>query len=119
MEKDLIKAIADLGAIIKNAGVNRRGKMVGFKFQQPQTFNFTAMGNGRGLNHFSIRNTGNHNVIIEDTNEVIPPDEIFVIESTIAVMNDNFKVSFGENTTADPSNQQAIVRYIVDYDNLV
>ena len=77
------------------------------------SLNFMEMSNEQGILHLSIYNSGDTNLIIDDaTQQRILPDESFVVESSVALVNTSFRLKFEKNPTN--KNNLAFVRYIVE-----
>lgn len=74
------------------------------------------MSGGKGIHHMTIRNTGTYDVILEDAQEVLMPNDVFVIESNIGIMNDAFPIRFNEHQEGDEPKKECVMRYIVEYE---
>lgn len=78
-------------------------------------FNLKELGKGRGVRNFTIRNTGDHQLILSDNGEVIRPGESFTILGNNRVENTDFGVQIG---IIDPSatglRKEYVVRYMLD-----
>jgi len=93
----------------------KKGIMRGVKFQEKIAFNLDKISDGRGVYHFTLRNTGNTDIIVDDhTQEVIKPGEVWLIESDVAIMNDNMKFKFGPYNSVDPQVKEGVARYVVN-----
>lgn len=91
------------------------------RFSNNRNLNLKDMGNGKGIRQLTIRNIGDHFVILDDTKEVIPSGGSFTIFHNNRVVNERFPIVFGEidpNSAAAINNttptKDAIVRYLVD-----
>lgn len=91
------------------------------RFGNNRNLNLKDMGNGRGVRQLTIRNIGDHIVILGDTKEIIPSGASFTIFHNNRVVNERFPVVFGDvdpNSPAALNNstptKDAIVRYLID-----
>lgn len=90
---------------------DKKGIMRGLRLQDKTAFNLGKISDGRGVYHFTIRNTGKADLIVDDhTQEVIKPGETWMIETDVAIMNDNLKFKFSGEGIKD-----AIARYVVNF----
>lgn len=90
---------------------DKKGIMRALRFQDKTTFNLNKLSDGRGVYHFTVRNVGTANLIIDDTTqEIIAPGETWVLESTVAIMNDLLKFKFSGDGIKD-----AIARFVIDF----
>lgn len=92
---------------------NIKTRMIGEKFSNNRTLNLKAMGNGKGVRHLTIRNTGTSDLIVnDDAVETIPPNSTFVINSIFLITNESLELIFSGVGT-----KEAIVRYLVDVED--
>jgi hypothetical protein len=87
------------------------------KFSNNRIFNLKKLGNGKGVRNFTLRNTGDYQIIIKDINEIIGYQESFTIISNARVANEKFEIEFGVVDPLSPAItpiREAIARYLVD-----
>jgi hypothetical protein len=94
---------------------NVKTKLVGLVFSSNQNYDLKKLGNGKGVRHLTVRNTGEVNIIIQDIFEVIPPGQAFTINSPLLVTNEKFALKFDNESASE--NKQGVIRYLVDQEN--
>lgn len=93
--------------------INLQTKTVGFAFSNDRNFDMKALGNGRGVRHFTIQNTGECDILINDaTQQIIKPGLSYTENALFLCVNEKFEIKFINPSAANPPN--AIVRYRVD-----
>lgn len=92
--------------------LNIQTKMRSEKFSNNRTLNLKALGNGRGVRHLTIRNTGKATLRIGDeAQELLVEGSTFTINSMFLVTNESLELTFVD---ADGVQKEAIMRYLVD-----
>lgn len=92
-----------------------KGTLVRELVSEDRVFDFDKMSNGLGIRHFSFRNMGDTAVVFDDaTREAVLPDETFVIESEIDIVQTVLRIRFDEDDTH--RNNALAVRYIIPLD---
>lgn len=89
----------------------KKGKLATILLTQNTNLNFIDLSNGIGISHLTIENIGEAVLLIDDVSQQkIFTNEVFVIESPLPLINQNFGIRFlGKNP-------KAIIRYIVEID---
>ena len=88
-----------------------KGLLNGIRITGDIVFDFFNDTHQRGVISFSLKNTGQTTLIIDDdVREEIAPGQFFFIESNVALVNTAFRISF--KNEAGKTNE-AIIRYIV------
>lgn len=88
-----------------------KGLLNGIRITSDIVFDFFNDTQQRGVISFSLKNTGQTTLIIDDdVREEIAPGQFFFIESNVALVNTAFRIAF--KNEAGKTNE-AIIRYIV------
>ncbi|WP_448826702.1 hypothetical protein [Capnocytophaga bilenii] len=88
-----------------------KGLLNGIRITGDIVFDFFNDTQQRGVISFSLKNTGQTTLIIDDdVREEIAPGQFFFIESNVALVNTAFRIAF--KNEAGKTNE-AIIRYIV------
>lgn len=92
----------------------KKGLLSDFLITQDTDLNLLQITQGKGVIHLSIYNGGTSVLIIDDsTQQEIEPDNVFVVESLIPIVNTSFRLKFKkENGKVN----RVFVRYIVETD---
>lgn len=85
------------------------------KSSTSRVFNLKELGGGKGVRNFTVRNTGDHQLILTDNGEIIRPGEAFTILGNSRVINQDFGVDIGIlDPDATGNLKEYVVRYVLD-----
>lgn len=98
-----------------NTQTRPKGRLVRLRINEDILFDFNRISKEQGIYYLTVSNKGTSQLYINDaTQELILPDEHFVVESDIPIINSEFSVRF-EKTSQEQHND-AIISYIVVLD---
>ena len=93
--------------------MQRIGKLVTKLITQDEILDFSESSQGNGVLSLTIQNIGNATLILEDGSmQEILPDDAFVVECDIPIINPSVRVSFKREAGKD--DRRAVVRYIYE-----
>jgi len=110
----------DILNVLRQLLYGKECKTMAARFSNNQSFNFKTMGGGKGIRNFTIRNTGNYLIHIDDIDEVIREGETFtIITGDNRVIDEAFIIRFGDldpDTTVNPANavKEGVARWLID-----
>lgn len=85
------------------------------KSSNSRVFDLKQMGGGKGVRNFTIRNTGDYQIILTDNGEIIRPGEAFTIIGNSRIANTDFGVDIGSlDPGATGTVKEYVVRYVLD-----
>lgn len=85
------------------------------KSSTSRVFNLKDLGNGKGVRNFTIRNTGDYQLVLTDNGEIIRPGEAFTIIGNSRIANTDFGVEIGDlDPGATGTVREYVVRYVLD-----
>lgn len=88
----------------------KKGHLITLVFTDDQLFDFEQITGGKGAMWLTIENLGDAPLIIDDVSQQeILPQESFVVECPVAMINSDFRVKFKEG-----DKPKAVLRYFLE-----
>lgn len=110
-----MKTLSDIYKLLEILILGTASVTRAVKSSTPRVFNLKDLGAGKGVRNFTVRNTGDYQLILTDNGEIVRPGEAFTIIGNSRIINTDFGVDFGiVDPDATGTLKEYVVRYVLD-----